>query len=262
MAHPHLDDMLDLDAEVLREFHGEVIGWVASLLPDRPHIIDLGAGTGTAALALARRLPGARVVAVDVAEPMLEVVRHRAHEFGVADRVRVVQADLDEPWPGLGPADLVWAAASLHHLADPGHALAQARAALRPGGVLMVTEIDSFPRFLPDEDGAALEERCHAALAEVRTEAGMHMDEDWGARPAEAGFIVEAVRRFDITLRPPLPAAAGRYARLCMERMRDGLADRIGAQDLAALDALATGIAGRDDLTVRTVRTVVLARRP
>ncbi len=240
----------------------EVITWVVSVLPDRPRIVDLGAGTGTGALALARRLPGAQVVAVDVSEPMLERIRHRAQALGVADRIRTVQADLDEPWPDLGPADLVWAAASLHHLADPGRALAQARAALRAGGVLMVTEIDSFPRFLPDEAGAALEERCHAALAEERAEAGMHMDEDWSARLAEAGFTVEAERRFDIALRPPLPAAAGRYARLCMERMRDGLADRIGAEDLATLDALAAGIADRDDLTVRTTRTVWLARRP
>jgi SAM-dependent methyltransferase len=261
-----LAEMLDLDADVLHEYHREVMTWTASLIPGRRRIIDLGAGTGTATLALARQLPEAEVIAVDVCEPMLEHIQHRAQALGVAGRVRTVQADLDQPWPAAlvqpGPADLLWAANSLHHVADPGRALAQAFAGLRPGGVLVVTEVGSFPRFLPDPDGAALEERCHVALAEVRTEAGMHMDEDWPARLGEAGFTIEAERHFDIALRPPLPAAAGRYAQVSWQRMRHGLDGRLGADDLAALDAAAAGALGRDDLTVRTSRTVWLARRP
>jgi SAM-dependent methyltransferase len=262
MSHPDLAEILDLDADVLQEYHREVMTWVASLLPGRPRIIDLGAGTGTAALALARQLPDADVVAVDVSESMLEHIGRQARRLGVAGRIRTVQADLDQPWPALGPADLVWAAASLHHMADPGDALAQAFATLRPGGLLAVTELGSFPRFLPDPAGAALEERCHAALAQARTEAGMHIDEDWGARLAEAGFTIEAERHVDIALRPPLPAAAGRYALVSLQRARHGLEGRLGASDLAALDAVLAGLPGRDDLTVRTGRAIWLARRP
>jgi SAM-dependent methyltransferase len=262
MSHPDLAEILDLDADVLHEYHREVMTWVVSLLPRRPRIIDLGAGTGTAALALARQVPDADVVAVDVSESMLEHLGRQARLLGVDGRVRTVQADLDQPWPALGPADLVWAAASLHHMADPGHALAQAFATLRPGGLLAVTELGSFPRFLPDPAGAALEERCHAALAQARTEAGMHMDEDWGARLAEAGFTIEAERHVDIALRPPLPAAAGRYALVSLQRARHGLDGRLGASDLAALDAVLAELPDRDDLTVRTGRAVWLARRP
>jgi SAM-dependent methyltransferase len=262
MAHPDLAEILDLDAEVLHDYHLEVITWVASMIPGRPRIIDLGAGTGTAALALARQLPEAEVIAVDVSEPMLEHIQRQARAFGVASRVHTVQADLDQPWPAVGPADLVWAANSLHHVADPGRALAQVFTTLRPGGVLAVTETGSFPRFLPDPAGAALEECCHAALAEARTEAGMHMDEDWGVRLAEAGFTVQAERRFDIVLPPPLPAAARRYAQVSWQRIRHGLDGRLGANDLAAIDAVVAGLPGRDDLTVRTSRTVWLAQRP
>ena len=262
MAHSHLGEMLDLDAEVLHEHHDDVITWVGSMAPDRPHIVDLGAGTGTGTLALVRQLPGAEVVAVDVSEPMLEHLRHKARALGVADRIRTVQADLDQPWPSLGPADLMWASASLHHMAEPGQVLTRALATLRPGGVLAVCELESFPRFLPDMAGVDLEERCHAALAEIRAEAGMHMGEDWGVHLATAGFTVEAKRHFDIELRPPLPAATGRYAQVCLQRMRDRLDGRLSAGDLAALDELATGVLLRDDLTVRTSRTVWLARRP
>jgi len=254
--------MLDLDADVLRDFHREVITWAGSLTAARPLIVDVGAGTGTGSLALARHLPDAAVTAVDVDPAMLDHVRDRAAALGLADRIRTVEADLDRPWPDLGAADLVWAAASMHHMADPAHALAQALAALRPGGVMVITELESFPRFLPDGPGADLEARCHAETGRIRVEAGMHMDEDWAKRLAEAGFEGVAERRFDIALTGPLPPAAGRYAEVSLQRMRHGLADRLSEDDLAALAALADSVRDRDDLIVRTVRTVWAARRP
>ncbi|KXK61291.1 hypothetical protein AWW66_14200 [Micromonospora rosaria] len=262
MAHTHLAELLDLDADVLHEYHDTVLTWVGSLTPARPRVVDLGAGSGTGTLALARQLPDAEIVAVDVDDEMLDHLRGRAHALGVADRVHTVQADLDQSWPPLGPADLIWASASLHHLAEPARALTRAHATLRPGGLFVVTELDSFPRFLPEGAGADLEERCHAVLAEIRAEKGLHMTEDWAARLVEAGFTVEAERRFDIALRAPLPAATGRYAHLTLARMRHGLDGRLPAPDLAALDTIAAGVASRTDLTVRATRTVWLARRP
>jgi SAM-dependent methyltransferase len=254
MEHPDLADMLDLDADVLHQHHHDVIAWAASMITGPaagpPRIIDLGAGTGTAALALARQRPDAQVIAVDVSGPMLEKIRHKAAALGVADRVATVEADL------------VWAANSLHHVADPGRVLAQAFTTLRPGGALVVAEVDSFPRFLPDDAGAALEERGHAAMAEIRAEAGMHMDEDWGVRLAGAGLRVRAQRHFDIVLRPPLPAAAGRYAQVSLQHIRHGLDGRLSPADLADLDAAAAAAPGRRDLVVRASRTAWLARRP
>ncbi|HEX8344849.1 MAG TPA: methyltransferase domain-containing protein [Actinoplanes sp.] len=262
-GHSHLAEMLDLDADVLREYHRDVITWVGSHVTDRPRIVDLGAGTGTGSTALARHLPAAKITAIDMDESMLEHLRARVDTLGLADRVRAVRADLDQPWPELGPADMVWASASMHHMADPADAVRQAFATLRPGGLFVITEIDSFPRFFTDPAGAALEDRCHAALDARRAEAGLHMHEDWSARLAAAGFAVEAVRQFDIALRPPLPSAASRYAQVSMERMRHGLEGRISPEDMAALGQMVADLdAGRDDLTVRTARTVWLARRP
>jgi SAM-dependent methyltransferase len=262
MTHSHLAEMLDLDADVLHEYHRDVIAWAGSLTTAAPRIVDLGAGTGAGTFALARHLPAAEVVAVDVDDEMLDHIRHRAADLGLDGRVRTVRADLDAAWPALGPADLLWASASLHHLADPAAGLRQAYATLRPGGVFVATELQSFPHFLPDGPEADVEERCHAALAAFRIEAGMHMHEDWAARLREAGFVVEAERRFDIELRAPLPAATGRYAEVSLSRMRHRLEGRVGDADLAAMDRIAAGVAARDDLVVRTVRTAWAGRRP
>ncbi|HET6484285.1 MAG TPA: methyltransferase domain-containing protein, partial [Actinoplanes sp.] len=71
MSHDHLIEMLDLDAEVLHDYHNDLIAWVGREAADRPRVLDLGAGSGTGALALARELPGSRITAVDVSPEML-----------------------------------------------------------------------------------------------------------------------------------------------------------------------------------------------
>ncbi|GIF71298.1 hypothetical protein Asi02nite_08160 [Asanoa siamensis] len=261
--------MLDLDAEVLHEYHRELIGWVGQEsadrpqgrpAADRPRVVDLGAGSGTGSLALARELPGAEVTAVDVDPDMLAHLRARADAAGLGDRIRTVEADLDAAWPPLGPADVVWAASSMHHMADPGRALASALRVLRPGGLLVVAELESFPRFLTGTADEGLEDRAHAELARRRHEAGLHMRADWAGLIAGAGFSAVTERRFEISLRPPLSPAAARYAEVALLRMRHGLEERLAPTDLAALEKIAAGMGGRSDLTVRTTRTVWLAR--
>jgi SAM-dependent methyltransferase len=253
--------MLDLDAEVLHEYFRDVIGWVGREAADRPSIVDLGAGSGTGSLSLVRELPGSTVTAVDVSPEMLAHLRSRADAAGLGDRVRTIEADLDQPWPDLGPTDVIWAASSMHHMADPANALASAFGALRPGGLLVIAELESFPRFLagtPDED---VELRGHAEAAKRRDEAGMHMHENWGDRINHAGFTSLTERHFDIDLRPPLPEATARYAEVSLARMRYGLDGRLASSDTAALEKIIAGLADRDDLSIRTERTVWLARR-
>ena len=70
-----------------------------------------------------------------------------------------------------------------------------------------------------------------------------------------------------IDLAAPLPAASGRYAQATLRRIRSGLDGRMSPDDLAALDTLIDsdgpdGVLQRNDLTVRTARTVWAARRP
>ena len=60
----------------------------------------------------------------------------------------------------------------------------------------------------------------------------------------------------------PMAASVTRYAMVTLCRARHGLQDKLSAGDIAELDALAPAPAARDDLTVRTSRTVWLARKP
>ena len=181
-------------------------------------------------------------------------------------RIRTVQADLDAGWPATGPMDLVWASNSLHHMADPDRVLAGVFAALRPAGYWpwprWTPSRVSCPRTsVPDSKNAAMPPWRRAGSPAPAARLGL------GSRLRKAGFLCEAERTFAIDLAPPLPAAAGRYAQLSLQRIRSGLDGQISAADLATLDVLLDGdgpgsILRRDDLTVRTTRTVWVARRP
>lgn len=56
-------------------------------------VLDLGTGSGAVALALAKELPGARVVATDVCPRALAVAESNAETLGFEDRVRFVVGD-------------------------------------------------------------------------------------------------------------------------------------------------------------------------
>lgn len=254
-AHQHGQaDILDLDADVLAE---QIAAIVASLpvetSPER--IVDLGAGTGAGTFALLDRFPDAQVAAVDASPEHLHRLRDKAHAAGFAARVWTVEADLDTNWPDLGRPDLVWASASLHHLADPDRTLRQVHDALVPGGVLAVVELAGFPRFLPEGELADLEDRAHAASERRHAGHLPHRGADWGPKLTAAGFT--GLRESTINVRIGQSSAVASYARAGLSRLRGNVTGILPADDLATLDRALD----RDDLVLRTERTIWIASR-
>lgn len=100
-------------------------------LPRVPLVVDLGAGTGRASLAMAGL--GWRVTAVEPGKPMLDLLRARATDDGLL--VSTVQASAEET--GLDPAsaDLVTAAQAFHWF-DKERALSEMARILKPAGGL------------------------------------------------------------------------------------------------------------------------------
>jgi ubiquinone/menaquinone biosynthesis C-methylase UbiE len=279
-THEHTHDsddqseLLDLDAEVLADHLASLIDWLPVGSGPR-RIVDLGCGTGAGTFALLRRFPQAEVTAVDSSAAHLHRLREKAAAAGVADRVRAVTADLDAAeWPDLGTPDLVWASASLHHMADPERALRRVHGLLAPGGLLAAVELAGFPRFLPadaPEAAPGLEDRCHAVLDRHHAAHLPHRDADWATLLTGAGFTVEDERTLAVDLKPgtDIPAgddAVARYALGSLRRIRDGVAPELSPRDLAALDELLDpdgprSLPRRKDLGVRTTRTAWAARR-
>ncbi|NNM86779.1 MAG: peptide chain release factor N(5)-glutamine methyltransferase [Phycisphaerales bacterium] len=69
----------------------QIPGW------ETPNILDVGTGSGCIAIALAKSLPGAQLVACDVSPDALTIALANAQSLGVADRIRFLQGDLFAP---------------------------------------------------------------------------------------------------------------------------------------------------------------------
>jgi SAM-dependent methyltransferase len=157
----------------------------------------------------------------------------------------------------------------MHHMADPDHALRAVRDLLAPDGLFVVVELAGLPRFLPEDapaDRPGLEGRLHAATDRFHTEHVPHRGADWGPKLTAAGFAVEGELTVAVDIDGSRNAAIGRYASGVLHRLRDAVGAELAADDLVALDRLLDtgsphGILRRDDLVVRTERTVWAARR-
>jgi SAM-dependent methyltransferase len=172
--------------------------------PDRPRVVDIGSGTGPAALVLAAE--GADVTAVDVHEPFLAELEERAAAAGLASRITTLRASMtDLPLPD-GAFDLVWAEGSAYVMGFDA-ALAAWRRLLAPGGALVVTEAewttpDPAPgaRAFWDAGYPAMrttDGNVRAALAAGWTVAATYLlpDSDWDAYYAPLGARISALRR-------------------------------------------------------------------
>ncbi|MER3437397.1 MAG: ubiquinone biosynthesis protein UbiE [Chloroflexota bacterium] len=103
-------------------------------------LLDLGTGTGRYAVAAAAR--GARVVGVDASRAMLSVARERFHAS--SQPIWLVRADLARlPFPD-ETFDAAVAVTSLCFVADPLAVLREARRVLRPGGRLVLGELNRW----------------------------------------------------------------------------------------------------------------------
>ncbi|HLJ61621.1 MAG TPA: methyltransferase domain-containing protein [bacterium] len=144
-------------------------------------LVDLGAGTGALAVAVAPFCR--RVVAVDISAPMLAVAEARAKQRGITNLGCVRSGFLTYVHQG-EPADFVCSRHALHHLPDFWKAVALVRVAamLRPGGLFRVRDL--VYSFAPSETERVLEQWLARAsqrpdIGWTRAELETHVREEY-----------------------------------------------------------------------------------
>ena len=66
----------------------------ASNAPETWNICDVGVGSGCISVALAKHVPNARIVAIDLSASALDVAKKNAEKHGVGQKIEFVQSDL------------------------------------------------------------------------------------------------------------------------------------------------------------------------
>ncbi|MFJ2000367.1 class I SAM-dependent methyltransferase [Streptomyces chartreusis] len=268
--------MLETQAELFLPLYEHAMAWLGKRQTEPGLIVDVGSGPGVVSCLLADTFPGARIVAVDGSEPLLERAQARAERLGVADRFGTLAGELPDVLGELDyPADLLWAGRSLHHLGDQRAALAAFGDRLASGGTLALQEGGLPTRFLPRDIGFG-RPGLQARLDVLETEwfARMRADlpgsvaetEDWPALITAAGLRPTGTRTFLLDLPAPTTDRARAYAADVLTRTRDGVGDRLDAEDRATLDRLLdpddkASVHHRPDLFVLAAQTVYTAVR-
>ena len=126
-------------------------------------LVDLGAGTGTFALAAATEL--GHVVAVDISPAMVDVLGARAADTGLAN-VECVQAGFLTYERRGPPVDAVFTRNALHQVPDfwKGVALDRIARILRPGGILRLRDL--IYDFQPADASEVLDGWLEGAVAD------------------------------------------------------------------------------------------------
>lgn len=114
-------------------------------------VLDVGCGPGRLSLPAAERVgPDGLVVALDIQEAMLEKLRARAAERGIVN-IRIVHAGIGEGKIERGFFDRALMVTVLGEVRDRERALQEVFAALKPGGILSITEVLPDPDYQPRE---------------------------------------------------------------------------------------------------------------
>lgn len=136
-------------------------------------VLDLGCGSGDVTLELARRVgPDGKVVGIDMDERVLNHARNSAAAEGLPVDWRT---GLAESLPGDETYDLVYSRFLLSHLTDPAAVLQRMRHALRPGGQVVIEDIDitshthwppsrAFKRYIEIYSATAAAHGAHSSI--------------------------------------------------------------------------------------------------
>jgi SAM-dependent methyltransferase len=124
-------------------FFTEVLGALPDLVAQLGRgasVVDLHCGGGRWLIAMAQRFPAVRLLGVEFEPDSVARARTNVETAGLADRIRIVEAQIASVDTSVGAHDLAYFQYALHQLADPVVALRAGWSSLAQGGRLVVLD--------------------------------------------------------------------------------------------------------------------------
>lgn len=116
------------------------LGWFG--LRDGMSILELGSGPGFITEKLLALCPNSHITCVEIDHQLIEHAERHLRGVGLGGRYTIVQGDAARmPLPGNG-FDFAFARLLFQHLRDPKPALAETLRVLKPGGKMVIHDID------------------------------------------------------------------------------------------------------------------------
>jgi len=206
--------------------------------------LDVGCGGGDVTVELARAAgPAGHAVGVDLDQTVLGIARREAAQQGILN-VTFEARDVTAWEPG-EPFDIVYARFLLSHLADPSAILTTMRRHVRPGGAIIVEDVD-FRGHFAEPDCPAL-----SRFVELYTESVRRRDADPNIGPRLPALLREAGLD-DVQMSLAHPASLKRAVKLLTPMTLDGIAGTVLADQLTT----------ESDLREMTEQLYAFARDP
>lgn len=140
-------------------------------------VLDVGCGPGAHTVTLARALPQAQILAVDLLAEMVQETNRRLVDAGLTDRAQAVTGDMADLLVQPGSQDLIWCEGAIYFM-GVAEALRTWRPLLAPGGTVAFTE----PVWLTDAPPQELRTWWQSEYPAITDERGIRAQVD------QAGF--------------------------------------------------------------------------
>ena len=132
------ETLLEIYQDHLRESFNTYTRKAFQMLPelDKPHILDIGCGSGVPTIELAM-LSNGQIIGLDIQQSLLDKLKRKIEELGVSNRVRTVKCSMFEIDFPDEIFDVIWAEGSISIIGFE-NGLKIWRRFLKPNGFLVV----------------------------------------------------------------------------------------------------------------------------
>jgi ubiquinone/menaquinone biosynthesis C-methylase UbiE len=136
-----------LDNSFAQKFNGTQIILERLALRPGQNVLEIGPGPGRLLIPAAKCVfPDGAAVGIDVQPAMIERLKRRAGEAGVTNLTAIL-GDAAKSHVAEASCDVVFLCAALGEIPDRGAALVQCYRALKPDGILSITEMFGDPHY-------------------------------------------------------------------------------------------------------------------
>jgi|GEM_PF-297731 len=176
-------------------------------LQDGATVLDLGSGPGMTSLLLAKRLPSALVIGVEPEDQLRGKAEALIASQGFAERCRFLKGTGDRIPLDNGAVDFSYARLLFQHLPNPLEVLGEMRRVTRPGGVVVVVDVDDRTNIVYPAPAGLEELEKRIAGAQAAAGGDRHVGRKLYGYMQESGLLEVSVKHVPITA-----SALGRHA--------------------------------------------------